>query len=78
MADQINCQIQAIKKEVATGIYTMFYQVAIEVSQNEPLTPAKEILAQNFLTRQFGPMTSELQDFIVFTENLQCPDSYEL
>ena len=48
MADQINCQIQAIKKEVATGIYTMFYQVAIEVSQNEPLTPAKEILAQNF------------------------------
>ena len=25
-----------------------FYQVAIKVSQNEPLTPAEEILAQNF------------------------------
>ena len=99
-----------------------FYQVAIKVSQNEPLTPAEEILAQNFAHQTvwifendfiqykaglmdedvwkaklasirgianrcaysdvvryaIGFMTAELQDFIDFSENLQCPNSQGL
>ena len=98
------------------------YQVATKVCQNEPLTPAKETLAQNFahqtvlifendftqykvglmdedvwkakltsireIANSFvysdvvrfaiGFMTSELQDFIDFPENLHCPDSQPL
>ena len=99
-----------------------FYQVAIKVSQNEPLTPSERILAQNFAHQTvwifendfiqykaglmdedvweaklasirgianrcaysdvvryaIGFMTAELQDFIDFSENLQCPNSQGL
>mgnify|MGYP000057301764 FL=1 len=99
-----------------------FYQVAIKVSQNEPLTPAEEILAQNFAHQTvwifendfiqykaglmdedvweaklasirgianrcvysdvvryaIGFMTSELQDFIDFSDDLHCTDGQGL